>query len=322
MNPAQLGQFWPERYSEFVMPPRRASQKSTAQHRSGNKRLLRDNTESVEITKPNKKSRNSIGGRQDSRSGYANVFPNRELLTKASEPMMYSRALLLKQNQKTELLELDRTLSIPISKSAFDRSELKDRLEKVLRWKLLRGQHRASLPGLVAQNSVEDVSRAVTKALGQLQGCRSVDDAILSDAISTMCQLRGIGPATAAAFLSFEAPSLVAVFSDEAASFFENSLGSIKYTHPFYRRYVDLLNRKVQELNRADDIWDLTRLEKSLWSFKILKDNLSDHDWNQLMSSPDDNSPSTRGLVYPDRPPSSTWPCLARYPSSSIRGYE
>ncbi|EFP86348.2 uncharacterized protein PGTG_12304 [Puccinia graminis f. sp. tritici CRL 75-36-700-3] len=268
------------------MNPRQASLRSSNRASgSTSKRPLPDDTgDRKRKSQPRKRSKKPAQA-QAPHTSEPDILPTYEVLWKSSEASAYHRALLLKQSQKRELSDLDQSLSkTPFSRSEEEQSEdAKERLLRVLRWKLLRGRFRATLPALVSQNSTEDVERVVKNALEQLGSCQTIDQLLHSGALATMCELRGIGPATAAAFLSFEAPSLIAVFSDEAASFFENRLGLIKYTLPFYTSFVECMQAKLQELAKLDGSWDLRRLERALWTHQVLRKLLTDQEWTQFI---------------------------------------
>ncbi|WAR54655.1 hypothetical protein PtB15_4B272 [Puccinia triticina] len=264
---------------------RQASLRSNSRTSSStSKRSVPHDPGQPKVSQPKKKSKKSPHP-HTAHVNERDILPSSALLSKLSEVSTYHRALLLKKHQETELRELDQLLSnAPFSKSKNEQSNSKDRLLRVLRWKLLRGQFRATLPALVSQNSTESVDKVIENALELLSACRTVDQALQSGALTTMCELRGIGPATAAAFLSFEAPDLIAVFSDEAASFFENSLGPIKYTLPFYKRFVECMQVTLQEFAGLDNSWDLRRLERALWTFRVLEKYMTTEEWNQLIS--------------------------------------
>jgi hypothetical protein len=184
------------------MNPRQASLRSS--HRSAapvhSKRPASDDDTTSKKSRTSKKSKKS----SSVAANKPDIFPSYELLTKLSDPETYQRALLVKQEQKRELVDLDQLLTATAYGTSGDqRADPKDRLLSVLRWKLLRGQFRPTLPALVAQNSSEEVIRRVDKALDLLANCQTVDQAIQSDATKTMCELRGVGPATAAGELLF-----------------------------------------------------------------------------------------------------------------------
>lgn len=120
-----------------------------------------------------------------------------KLLTHLSDPSFYEQALLLKQKGDRKLLDLDVQLSSEINKESTSEWTSKTKLETVLRWKLLRGKFRPTLPSLVNSNSDELVASVVDEAVTKLIDCKSVEDALTSGAIETMCKLKGIGPATA-----------------------------------------------------------------------------------------------------------------------------
>ncbi|MBW0469648.1 hypothetical protein O181_009363 [Austropuccinia psidii MF-1] len=209
------------------------------------------------------------------------ILPKLDLLLRFSNQKVYHQALLIKQDNNPKLLELDQELSTPSSKSD-DHSNCKKRIEDVLQWKLLRGKYRPTLPALLSQNPSEKVNEVIKKALKQLQTCQTSDQIFQSGAIKTMCELKGVGPATAAAFLSFEAPQLVPIFSDEAASFFECHLGKIKYTIPYYKKFLDCMVAYLKEINQHYLEYDLRQFERGLWSFEVLK-QLAHEEWLKLM---------------------------------------
>ncbi|KAG0144757.1 hypothetical protein CROQUDRAFT_108296 [Cronartium quercuum f. sp. fusiforme G11] len=206
------------------------------------------------------------------------------LLNHLSQLSLYHKALLLKKNQKRELLELD----IQLSESSVSDWLPKTRLENVLQWKLLRGKFRPTLPALVKSNSDESVAKVVNEALKKLKGCNNVDEALVSGAIETMCQLKGIGPATASAFLSFEEPTLVPFMSDEAAEYLKSSLGPVKYTLPFFKKFMKAMDTKVGELDQMDigsHQWDVRRAERTFWTLSVLKTCLKPSEWEALVDS-------------------------------------
>ncbi|POW06887.1 hypothetical protein PSHT_10160 [Puccinia striiformis] len=269
------------------MNPRQASLRSNNRSPgSTSKRSVPDHSDLPKKSGSSKKLKTSAHV-QAVHAQKTDAFPRIKLLRSVCELSSYQQALCSKNSSKAELRDLDQSLSnAPLSKSKDQQpSDLKERLLRVLRWKLLRGKYRATLPALVSQNSQEDVERVVKKALDQLGACKTVDEALQSGALTTMCDLRGIGPATAAAFLSFEAPNLIPVFSDEAASFFGNSLGPIKYTLPYYKKFVECMKLKLEEFVQLDDIWDMRRLERALWTHRICQNYIDGcvSDYNELM---------------------------------------
>lgn len=118
-----------------------------------------------------------------------------DLLTRLSQTTLYHRALLLKQKGDRKLLDLE--IQLIDSKPALQPTRShKQRLQEVLRWKLLRGTFRPTLPALLNQNSEELVKNVMEEAISQLKQCSDVEEALISGAIETMCKLKGVGPAT------------------------------------------------------------------------------------------------------------------------------
>ncbi|KNZ52273.1 hypothetical protein VP01_362g15 [Puccinia sorghi] len=277
------------------MNPRQASLRShTRSTAIPTKRAPSDHADpsaSSKKSQPRKKPKKSADS-QPACVDPTETLPSYEILTKLSEPLIYVQGMLEKQGQKGELAELDERLRSTAywTRSPEDEggTDAKDRLLEVVRWKILRGQFRPTLAALVSQNSPENVQRIVSKALLLLAPCRTTQQALQSDSLTILCQLKGVGPATAAAFLSFEAPTLVPVFSDEAASFFTDSLGAIKYTLSFYKKYAACIAASLERLSvvHRDAHWDLQRLERALWAFRVLRNKLPDAQWHQLFHQP------------------------------------
>ncbi|CAH7667442.1 expressed protein [Phakopsora pachyrhizi] len=261
-----------------------------------------------------------------------------ELLNKvARNNDFYKRALVLKlKNQDSELVELDERLrstsllsSSNVKTETDNESEIfKRRLEDVLKWKMSRGKFRPTLPSLLAKNSKDEIGKTVSEVLVRLKGfdrdshIENSDEMFSTGVIDEMCKLKGIGPATASAFLSFEVPNIVPFFSDEASSYFEESLGPIKYTAKFYKKFVDCMISETERLNahEADDKkeyrddskgrsdaknpsgkdsldaqskglkiigkgWNFGRLERCIWTITTLKEKLNDEDWTEFCNS-------------------------------------
>jgi hypothetical protein len=106
--------------------------------------------------------------------------------------------------------------------------------------------------------------------------------------------MRGVGAATASgtcpvcirvissnprrvALLTLQTPHLLPFMSDEAASFFTPTLGQIKYTDAFYKKFAAAMVAEVGRLNadsESDDtpqLWDSMKLERALFAISILK---------------------------------------------------
>ncbi|KAJ6593397.1 hypothetical protein B0H19DRAFT_1090180 [Mycena capillaripes] len=145
-----------------------------------------------------------------------------------------------------------------------------------MKWKLSRGKSRPTLLGLVAANPAALVLQSTSAALKAVQDANDdLDRALL--ALPDACKMKGVGAATASALLTLQSPHLLPFMSDEAAAFFAPTLGQIKYTDAFYKKFATAMVAEVRRLNAAnsesDDaqVWDSMKLERALFTISILK---------------------------------------------------
>jgi hypothetical protein len=162
-----------------------------------------------------------------------------------------------------------------------------------MKWKLSRGKSRPTLLALVSSNPETLVLQSTTAALQAVRDAKDdLDGALL--ALPDACKMRGVGAATASgtcpvcirvissnprrvALLTLQTPHLLPFMSDEAASFFTPTLGQIKYTDAFYKKFAAVMVAEVGRLNadsESDDapqLWDSMKLERALFAISILK---------------------------------------------------
>lgn len=114
----------------------------------------------------------------------------------------------------------------------------KDELVRLTQWKIIHGQHRPFLPGMVKKNAPERVQE-VTSAAFALQAGADYDSegipAALDKALREAALLHGIGPATATLVCSVYDPVNVCFFEDELVAWLCPDLGKLKYTWGEYR---------------------------------------------------------------------------------------
>jgi hypothetical protein len=101
-----------------------------------------------------------------------------------------------------------------------------------------------------------------------------------------------------AALLTLQSPHLLPFMSDEAASFFVSTLGQIKYTDPFYKKFAAAMVAEVKRLNANSEsdeapIWDSMKLERALFAISILKKHGQEH----MLLGSDAPSASTSGSL-------------------------
>ncbi|KAJ7188737.1 hypothetical protein C8R46DRAFT_1205874 [Mycena filopes] len=224
-------------------------------------------------------------------------FPSAPLLARALKQYPHALSLRSKEHTKApnQLIELDTWLTDSetglLSKIASTQPVTKDDMTSLMKWKLARGKSRPTLLGLVAANPQALILKATSTSLKVVRDANSdLQRALL--ALPDACKMKGVGAATASALLTLQAPHLLPFMSDEAASFFSKTLGAIKYTDPFYKKFAAAMVAEVQRLNtdpklsESDtEVWDSMKLERALFAICILKK----HGQSELL---DDQAPS------------------------------
>ncbi|KAG9464484.1 hypothetical protein GDO78_019869, partial [Eleutherodactylus coqui] len=124
-----------------------------------------------------------------------------------------------------------------------------------------RGKFRPRLKQMVSSNPASTVESCTRKAFQLLPD--------ISAAIAELCQLKGIGPATASAVLSAGAPEMAAFMADEAVESVPG-LSPIQYNAKHYLRYLEELRLKAEALSKAsEEEWTPHRVELCLWTWKV-----------------------------------------------------
>ncbi|KAK0747838.1 hypothetical protein B0T21DRAFT_406414 [Apiosordaria backusii] len=107
-----------------------------------------------------------------------------------------------------------------------------DDAKLLVEWKLRHGKFRPSLLKLISSNEPKTLKETVQEAVAEYQKAKEH----LHRAIDILCQLKGIGPATASLLLAVHAPDNIIFFADEAFYWLEynGSQGPIKYNKNEY----------------------------------------------------------------------------------------
>jgi hypothetical protein len=122
---------------------------------------------------------------------------------------------------------------------------------------LQRGKWRPRLEQLAASNSEADVKRVSEAAF-------KIGSGAPADANKKLCELKGVGPATASAILSSFDPEQMPFESDEAV--LAMGLGKAEYTAKFVENY----RKKMSETLEADSWSGMDDLEKACWAWVAL----------------------------------------------------
>ncbi|TRY93042.1 hypothetical protein DNTS_025168 [Danionella cerebrum] len=158
-----------------------------------------------------------------------------------------------------KLLELDKCSSIAARSECFlTRAEL----VKIMEWKLMKGKFRPRLQQLIGSNVEELVQSSSKKAFSLLPDVQA--------AITELCKLKGVGPATASAILAAGAPDKVAFMADEAVESIAE-LRPVQYTAKHYARYLQKMLDKASQLNTVDtqQEWTPQQVQRCLWTCAV-----------------------------------------------------
>ncbi|XP_026114098.1 uncharacterized protein LOC113092646 isoform X1 [Carassius auratus] len=164
-----------------------------------------------------------------------------------------------------KLLQLDKWFQeeLPAAISArSERSLTHAELVKIMEWKLTKGKFRPRLQQLIGSNSEEAVQSSTSKAFGLMPDVQA--------AITELCKLKGVGPATASAVLVAGAPGEVAFMADEAVESIAE-LRPVEYTAKHYALFLQKILNKSSRLNKVDGQRDWTphRVEQCLWAWAV-----------------------------------------------------
>ncbi|KAF8905602.1 hypothetical protein CPB85DRAFT_912989 [Mucidula mucida] len=151
-------------------------------------------------------------------------------------------------------------------------------LQKIMDYKLAFGQNRPALRALIKKNSAAQVQEVTERALRGSPADGEWDS--LKAAVDILCELKGVGPATASLILSLIYPRDIAFFSDEATVDVLALAGgrkAIKYTHATYKALYDALGAMTSTINQnaSEDPLGRGELERAIWHSVRLKDSES-----------------------------------------------
>lgn len=145
-----------------------------------------------------------------------------------------------------------------------------DELKEVMRWKLARGKFRPTLPGLIASNSDAAVKDVTSRGLAHLGAeDKDADGTRALKAMTTLCELKGVGPATASLILSL-ANEHQGFMSDESWLCLEALSGrKVGYTPADWKRWRSAFQGRLEQWQKEDrSSRDARSVEKACWAWK------------------------------------------------------
>jgi hypothetical protein len=132
-----------------------------------------------------------------------------------------------------------------------------EEMVRITVWKMARGVWRAPNLVLVRNNAPGAVEAATARAAGLLD--------LLGKALAAVCELGGVGPATASAVLAIMAPERFPFF-DEIVAGQARALGPVAWTASYYRKYAAALVARAAVLGEG---WTATMVERALWAHGV-----------------------------------------------------
>lgn len=126
----------------------------------------------------------------------------------------------------------------------------KDEMVRLTQWKIVHGQHRPFLPGMVKKNNPERVKEVTVSAFEMQAGANYSGSGLpdtLDKALREAAQLHGVGPATATLVCSLLDPTNVAFFEDELAEWLLPNVPKLKYTWAEYKAlYSEIMKLRMR----------------------------------------------------------------------------
>ena len=132
-------------------------------------------------------------------------------------------------------------------------------LAQVTTWKMKRGVWRERNRLLVIGNSPSTIKKTTVRAFSAIPDLRQP--------IAILCDLEGVGPATASAVLASHSPALYPFF-DELVAQQIPYLGTVAFTAAYYQRYAQALRERAAKLNTRCEIraWNAHDVSQALWA--------------------------------------------------------
>lgn len=143
----------------------------------------------------------------------------------------------------------------------------KDEFMDILRWKMKRGDWRETNRLRIAAADARVIQKHAQDAFA---AARDLDKEIPTPSqeykkpVQLLCELDGVGPATASAALAAYRPDLYPFFDEWIAKQIDG-LGKVAFTPSYYWKYADALREKARALKRCRGEWNAHTVGQALW---------------------------------------------------------
>ena len=187
-------------------------------------------------------------------------------------------------------------------------------LDDIIQWKFTIGKPRNALKPLLQSNTVLSVIEATNfafKTCDLIPENDTSDDYTqqITDAMNHICELSGVGPATASAVLCLYRPDIFAFMHDEVIeALYEAKRG---YTLKIYLAVNDRCREIANELNLANGSkksteWTPCRVGKTLWTMAAMSATGDEDGLSSIFNINDKTLPACVSVEEEDCKPSSS----------------
>ncbi|UYV75714.1 hypothetical protein LAZ67_13001075, partial [Cordylochernes scorpioides] len=201
---------------------------------------------------------------------YTKATPNQwtYVLSLYNDVLSLKAATRKKKGGPEELIRLDNWYQEQLPKIIRSRKErhiTHEELIQITKWKLIRGKHRPSLMDLVRINNEGQVLQITRKAFRRMPN--------ISNAITALTNLKGVGPASASAILAAAYPEQVPYMADESMMATPGVEGT-DYTIMEYLNYAEQIKSCSERLSAIDpdNDWNPHKVEMALWTHYLARE--------------------------------------------------
>lgn len=149
----------------------------------------------------------------------------------------------------------------------------KEELVRLTQWKIVHGQHRPFLPGMVKKNDPGRVKEVTSSAYEIQAGASYVGGDVpesLNKALREAALLNGIGPATATLVCSIYDPTNVSFFEDELMAWLCPDIAKLKYTWAEYNLLFAEISKLRERLGPEHKAVDVEKVGFVVGHFDVL----------------------------------------------------